>query len=137
MGSTNPVTVAKDRIVDNAVNLYDDIKEDPSRVIPYGAAAFPGVPGQVIAGRQAAVDTRTRMKNDAEDQAQRQANKDAEQAAAAERSAADAAPKGIDALTMERRRRAALKAGAGRAGTDLTGGTLGSVDLARKTLLGM
>lgn len=138
MGSSNPVVAAKDRIVDNATNLYNDIKDDPSQVIPYGTAAFPGVPGQVIAGRQAAADTRTRLKEDAEDKGQRQANADMQQAAAAERAAADAAPKGIDALTMERRRRAALKAGAGRAGTDLTGGmSLGSVDLARKTLLGM
>lgn len=127
---------AKDRVVDNATNLYGDIKEDPSRTIPYVAGQVLSAP--LIPMRQAAVDARTRMRNDAEDKGQRQANADQQQAAAAEAAAVDAAPKGIDSLTMERRRRAALKSGAGRAGTDLTGGmSLGSVDLARKTLLGM
>lgn len=79
---------------------------------------------------------------EAERQAKKAGEKDAakeqERAAAAERIALDQSLKEIDPLTLERRRRAAMASANGRANTILTPGTqLGSADVARKTLLGM
>lgn len=82
--------------------------------------------------------TASRARQDMRDQAAGQAQADINRAAAAEQDAANRAPKALDPLALERRRRASVTSVNGRAATILTGGTaLGSSDAARKTLLGL
>jgi hypothetical protein len=109
------------------------------RAIGYGVGALAALGGNpTILSAQIGYDLGTRTRNDMREQAAGEADKQIAAAAAAERRAQSAAVKELDPLTLERRRRAAVATNQGRSGTILTSGTsLGSADVARKTLLGM
>lgn len=84
------------------------------------------------------LNTAKRTREDMRDQAAGMADKEMAAAAAAEARAVDASVKDLDPIALERRRRAALAANNGRAGTILTAGTsLGAADVGRKVLLGL
>jgi len=124
MGSSNPIKKLKE----NTDDLYNSIKEKPQKLLTY----------PLTFGLEGVYDTAVRTREDMRDQAAGMAQKDQERAAAAEARAVDASVKDLDPIALERRRRAAVATNQGRSGTILTSGTsLGSADVARKTLLGM
>lgn len=130
---TNPLEDYASRGGDNASNLISGVQRDPINAV--GVAGVQGVGGAVAGAGRAAVQG---MRNNAIAEGEKQAQKAIQQAADAEAAAANAGPKTIDELALQRRQRAAIQAKSGRSGTDLTGGTsLGSVDVVRKMLLGM
>lgn len=127
MGSSNPVN----KVIEGAKDAWGSVKDDPFGTLL--SAASMGT-----SGFNEAYETGTRAREDQRDQAAGMAEKEQNRAAAAEARAVDASVKEIDAIAVERRRRAAVAANQGRSGTILTSGTtLGSADVARKTLLGM
>lgn len=133
MGSSNPV----DKITSAAEDIAGSVKKDPlglaTRYLTAGAIG--GGLGLMVQG---GLDLAARTRQDMRDQAAGMAQKEQDRAAAAERAAINASVKELDPVTLERRRRAALAAVNGRGSTILTSGTsLGSADVARKTLLGM
>ncbi len=109
------------KINEGAKDLYGSIKDDPMGALT--SAATLGI---------------RRAREDMRDQAAGMAEKEQIRAAEAEARAVDASVKDLDPISLERRRRAALAANKGRAGTILTAGTsLGSADVGRKVLLGL
>jgi hypothetical protein len=139
MGSSNPVKKVVDpleKLGQQVADNTESLSNDPGQAVKYGAAY--GIAQAPGAAAIATGDTYNRIKNDQIDQAERQALGDQQRAAQADAAAADAAPKSVEELALERRKRASIQSKAGRAGTDLTGGnSLGSVDVVRKMLLGM
>lgn len=131
MGSGNPVK----KITEGAKDLYGSVKDDPLGVLTSTIGS------QIIQGADVASltqQTGTRIRDDQRDQAAGMAQSEMDKAAAAERRAVDASVKDLDPIALERRRRAAVATNQGRSGTILTAGqSLGSADVARKTLLGM
>ena len=128
MGSSNPVK----KVTEGAKDLYGNIKDNPR----IGAEYLVGGPAPALLG--ALRLTAMRIRDDQRDQAAGMAQKEQDQAAAAEARAVDASVKDLDPIALERRRRAAVATNQGRSGTILTAGmSLGSTDVARKTLLGM
>lgn len=129
MGSGNPVK----KITEGAKDLYGSAKEDP-----IGALVSAGTLGMGTAATSATYQTAVRVRDDQRDQAAGMAQSEQNKAAAAEARAINASVKDLDPIALERRRRAAVATNRGRSGTILTSGTsLGSADVARKTLLGM
>jgi len=129
MGSSNPVK----KITDGAEDLYGSVKDDPLGALSSAAGQVTGT--QLLS---VGMQSGTRVRDDQRDQAAGMAQKEQERAAAAEARAIDASVKDLDPIALERRRRAAVATNQGRGGTILTSGTsLGSADVARKTLLGM
>jgi hypothetical protein len=133
MGSSNPVKKIAGKVYGGAKDLVTSAIDDP-----LGALSTAGAFGGTTQSVGATYQTGTRAREDMQDQAAGMAQKEQVRAGEAEARAIDASVKDLDAVTLERRRRAALAAGKGRDSTILTGGTsLGSADVARKTLLGM
>lgn len=131
MGSSNPVK----KITEGAKDLYGSVKEDPMGSLL--SAAILGT-----SGFNETYKTGVRVRDDQRDQAAGMAKTEqdrmrAESARDSTR-AIDRSVKDLDPVALERRRRAAVANNQGRNGTILTSGaSLGSADVARKTLLGM
>jgi len=127
MGSSNPVNKIEEGFKDAIGSIEDDPLGTLTSALSMGTSGFNEV-----------YETGTRAREDQRDQAAGMAEKEQNRAAAAESRAIDASVKETDAIALERRRRAAVATNNGRSGTILTSGTsLGSADVARKTLLGM
>jgi hypothetical protein len=126
---------AWDKVTGGASDLWDRAKDDP-----LGMALNVGAPlltAGLLPARDAAVSVRDNMRDAAAGKAQAEIDKANEATAAARADAVNRAEKTVDPLALERRRRASITTG-GRSGSILTAGTsLGSADIATKTLLGM
>lgn len=132
MSSANPIP----KFTDAAKDFVGSIEDNTGVAARIGAEYLLGAP--VIAGAELGRLTAKRTVEDQRDQARAQADRDLAKARSAEAAAIDASVKELDPLALERRRRAALATNNGRGGTILTAGSsLGSVDVSRKTLLGL
>lgn len=132
MGGSNPINKVKEATGD----FVGSIEDNPIGATRIGAEYLLGAP--VIAGAELARLTGKRTIEDQRDQARAQADRDMAKARGAEAAAVNASVKELDPIALERRRRAAVATNNGRGGTILTAGSnLGSVDVSRKTLLGL
>lgn len=122
------------KYVNKATNGFEDLA-DSFGDDPFGYAV------KFLADPTGALVTKVgvdRIIQDNRDQAEGMAVKEQDRAAGAEAKAIDASVKDLDPVALERRRRATVTSAGGRGGTILTAGaSLGSADVARKTLLGM
>ncbi len=124
---------AWDKADEGVSDLARGIREDPLRVAGYMFPMFSG-------GLQPSRDAGVHLRDDQRAQAEGEAAKEQARSDEAVVRAKDRAPKSVDELASERRRRGATSGTKGRAGSILTGPggqSLGAADIATKTLLGL
>jgi hypothetical protein len=130
-GLDNFVDETMDKVSGGAQDLWRGVREDPLRAAGY---MFPLVTAGLAPIRSGAVHVRDQGRDAAEGLAQEDQARQAEAVARMK----EAQPKDIDAIALERRRRALAAGPGGRSGSILTGGqSLGSADVATKALLGL